>query len=151
MPLPSKEEQWDGIPQTSAGDTCDLLWLASWRWVQHRFYFQPHHQRFDWAFPLNCNRACQENLIDQYLTVVVAHHPKKMPFSADVKYTENCRCPGHPRTSLSRCRPGTRRRMGARRHRSGNSQLRCSFRRTALDVLGIQPTVQHSFHGSVPY
>jgi len=39
--------------------------------------------------PLNCNRACLENLVDQYLNAVVAHDPKKMPFSADVKYTEN--------------------------------------------------------------
>ena len=39
--------------------------------------------------PLNCNRACLENLVDQYLAAVVAHDPKKMPFSADVKYTEN--------------------------------------------------------------
>jgi hypothetical protein len=27
--------------------------------------------------------------VDQYLNAVVAHDPKKMPFSADVKYTEN--------------------------------------------------------------
>jgi hypothetical protein len=39
--------------------------------------------------PLNCNRACLENLVDQYLAAVVAHDPKKLPFSADVKYTEN--------------------------------------------------------------
>jgi hypothetical protein len=39
--------------------------------------------------PLNCNRACLENLVDQYLNAVVAHDPKRMPFSADVKYTEN--------------------------------------------------------------
>jgi hypothetical protein len=39
--------------------------------------------------PLNCNRACLENLVDQYLTAVVAHDPKRIPFSADVKYTEN--------------------------------------------------------------
>jgi hypothetical protein len=39
--------------------------------------------------PLNCNRACLENVIDQYLNAVVAHDPKKMPFSADVRYTEN--------------------------------------------------------------
>ena len=39
--------------------------------------------------PLNCNRACLENLIDQYLTAVVAHDPKKLPLSADVRYTEN--------------------------------------------------------------
>jgi len=39
--------------------------------------------------PLNCNRPCLENLVNQYLAAVVAHDPKKMPFSADVKYTEN--------------------------------------------------------------
>ena len=42
--------------------------------------------------PLNCNRPCLENLVNQYLAAVVAHDPKKMPFSADVKYTENYRC-----------------------------------------------------------
>jgi hypothetical protein len=39
--------------------------------------------------PLNCNRACLENLIDQYLQALVAHDPKRLPLSADVKYTEN--------------------------------------------------------------
>jgi hypothetical protein len=39
--------------------------------------------------PLNCNRACLENLVDQYLAAVVAHDPKRLPLSADVKYTEN--------------------------------------------------------------
>lgn len=39
--------------------------------------------------PLNCNRACLENLIDQYLAAVVAHDPKRLPLSKDVKYTEN--------------------------------------------------------------
>jgi hypothetical protein len=39
--------------------------------------------------PLNCDRACLERLIDQYLTAVVAHDPKQLPLSADVKYTEN--------------------------------------------------------------
>src|SRR5687768_5771773 len=39
--------------------------------------------------PLNCNRACLENLIDQYLTALVARDPKRVPLSADVKYTEN--------------------------------------------------------------
>jgi hypothetical protein len=39
--------------------------------------------------PLNCNRACLENVVDQYLAAVVAHNPKMAPFSADVKYTEN--------------------------------------------------------------
>jgi hypothetical protein len=39
--------------------------------------------------PLNCNRACLENLVDQYLTAVVAHDPKRLPVSKDVMYTEN--------------------------------------------------------------
>jgi hypothetical protein len=39
--------------------------------------------------PLNCNRACLEGLIDQYLKAVVAHDPSKLPLSKDVMYTEN--------------------------------------------------------------
>jgi hypothetical protein len=39
--------------------------------------------------PLNCNRACLEGLIDQYLAAVVAHDPKRLPLSEDVMYTEN--------------------------------------------------------------
>jgi hypothetical protein len=39
--------------------------------------------------PLDCNRACLEGVIDQYLAAVVAHDLKRLPLSADVKYTEN--------------------------------------------------------------
>src|SRR4051812_41839392 len=39
--------------------------------------------------PLNCNRACLENLVDQYLAAVIAHNPKLVPLSAEVKYSEN--------------------------------------------------------------
>lgn len=39
--------------------------------------------------PLNCNRACLEDLVNQYLAAVVAHDPKRLPLSADVMYTEN--------------------------------------------------------------
>lgn len=39
--------------------------------------------------PLNCNRACLENLVDQYLNALVAHDPKRLPLSKDVMYTEN--------------------------------------------------------------
>jgi hypothetical protein len=39
--------------------------------------------------PLDCNRACLENVIDQYLKAVVAHDPSKLPLSKDVMYTEN--------------------------------------------------------------
>ncbi|HET8698796.1 MAG TPA: hypothetical protein VFO94_15010, partial [Gammaproteobacteria bacterium] len=39
--------------------------------------------------PTNCDRACLEGLVDRYLEAVVAHDPKRLPLSADVKYTEN--------------------------------------------------------------
>ena len=39
--------------------------------------------------PVDCNRACLESLVDRYLAAVVAHDPKRLPLSADVKYTEN--------------------------------------------------------------
>ncbi|HET9359658.1 MAG TPA: hypothetical protein VFO58_07910 [Vicinamibacterales bacterium] len=39
--------------------------------------------------PLNCNRACLEGVIDQYLKALVAHDPSSLPLSKDVKYTEN--------------------------------------------------------------
>src|SRR5580692_13142705 len=39
--------------------------------------------------PLNCNRACLENLVNQYLAALGAHDPKRLPLSADVMYTEN--------------------------------------------------------------
>jgi hypothetical protein len=39
--------------------------------------------------PLNCNRACLEGVIDQYLAAVVKHDPKGLPLSEDVIYTEN--------------------------------------------------------------
>jgi hypothetical protein len=41
------------------------------------------------SIPLNCNRACLESLVDQYLTALVAHDPKRLPLSKDVIYTEN--------------------------------------------------------------
>ena len=39
--------------------------------------------------PVDCSRACLEALVDQYLAAVVAHDPKRLPLSADVRYTEN--------------------------------------------------------------
>ncbi len=38
--------------------------------------------------PSDCDRACLEDLATGYLQALVAHDPKKMPFAADVKYTE---------------------------------------------------------------
>jgi hypothetical protein len=38
--------------------------------------------------PVNCDRACLEGLVDQYLNALVAHDPKLLPLATDVKYTE---------------------------------------------------------------
>ena len=38
--------------------------------------------------PLKCDRGCLEDVVDQYLAALVAHDPKRLPLSADVKYTE---------------------------------------------------------------
>jgi hypothetical protein len=39
--------------------------------------------------PLNCNRACLEGVVDQYLAALVAHDPKRLALSVDVVCTEN--------------------------------------------------------------
>jgi hypothetical protein len=39
--------------------------------------------------PAECNRACLEGLVNQYLDAVVAHDPKRLAVSPDVRYTEN--------------------------------------------------------------
>jgi hypothetical protein len=39
--------------------------------------------------PLNCDRACLEGVVDQYLAAMTAKDPKRLPLSADVRYTEN--------------------------------------------------------------
>lgn len=39
--------------------------------------------------PTDCNRACLEGLVDQYLAAVVAHDPKRLPLASDIRYTEN--------------------------------------------------------------
>jgi hypothetical protein len=52
-------------------------------------YFAPHAEAATGPIPLNCNRACLESLVDQYLAALVAHDPKRLPLSADVKYSEN--------------------------------------------------------------
>ena len=38
--------------------------------------------------PVDCNRACLESLVEQYLAALLAHDPKRLPLAADVKYTE---------------------------------------------------------------
>jgi hypothetical protein len=39
--------------------------------------------------PLMCERACLEKVIDDVIAAMAAHDPKRVPLSADVKYTEN--------------------------------------------------------------
>jgi len=39
--------------------------------------------------PLNCNRACLESVVEQYLSALVARDPRGLPVSNGVKYTEN--------------------------------------------------------------
>jgi hypothetical protein len=39
--------------------------------------------------PLNCDRACLEGVMNQYLAALAAHDPKRLPLSADVRYSEN--------------------------------------------------------------
>src|SRR3954464_8943949 len=36
-----------------------------------------------------CDRACLEGFVDKYLDAVIAHNPKLVPMSRDVKFTEN--------------------------------------------------------------
>jgi len=38
---------------------------------------------------VNCDRACLEDLVNQYVAALVVHDPKRLPLAADVKYTEN--------------------------------------------------------------
>jgi len=52
-------------------------------------FFVSHVSGSTGPIPLNCDRACLEGLIDQYLAAVVAHDPSRLPLSEDVMYTEN--------------------------------------------------------------
>jgi len=51
--------------------------------------FAPRLDASTGPIPLTCDRACLEGVLNQYLDAVVAHDPKRVPLSADVKYTEN--------------------------------------------------------------
>src|SRR5690242_7088625 len=52
-------------------------------------YFASRAEGSTGPIPLNCNRACLENLVDQYLAALIAHDPKRLPLSKEVMYTEN--------------------------------------------------------------
>ena len=51
--------------------------------------FVPNAAASTGSIPLNCSRACLEDVVNQYLAAVVAHDAKRLPLSADVIYTEN--------------------------------------------------------------
>jgi len=51
--------------------------------------FAPQAEASTGPIPLNCNRACLEDVVNQYLAALAAHDPKRLPLSADVKYTQN--------------------------------------------------------------
>src|SRR5579863_4800911 len=36
-----------------------------------------------------CNRACLEGFVNDYLTAMVAHDPKRLPVTSNVKFTED--------------------------------------------------------------
>jgi hypothetical protein len=41
------------------------------------------------AKAIDCDRACLNEFVDQYMAAVAAHDPSKLPHTANVKYTEN--------------------------------------------------------------
>ena len=38
---------------------------------------------------IDCDRACLQGMVDQYLAAVVAHDPNRLPLAPDARYTEN--------------------------------------------------------------
>src|ERR1700690_3630924 len=51
--------------------------------------FSQHVRAATGPIPLNCNRACLEGVVDQFIAAMSAHDPKRLPLSEDVMYTEN--------------------------------------------------------------
>ena len=51
--------------------------------------FAAHVSASTGPIPLNCDRACLESVMNQYLSALAARDPKRLPLSADVRYTEN--------------------------------------------------------------
>lgn len=41
------------------------------------------------AAPAGCDRACLQGFVDQYLNVLLAHAPGRLPVTRDVRFTEN--------------------------------------------------------------
>lgn len=51
--------------------------------------FAAHANASIGPIPLNCDRACLEGVVNQYLAALAAKDPKRLPLSADVRYSEN--------------------------------------------------------------
>jgi hypothetical protein len=71
----------------SAVIACAALLLAGAAVITS--YLAPGVYASTGPIPLNCNRACLEGVLDQYLAALVARDPKRLPLSADAIYTEN--------------------------------------------------------------
>jgi hypothetical protein len=52
-------------------------------------YMAPHAHAATGPIPLNCNRACLEDVVNQYIAALSARDPKRLPLSEDVMYSEN--------------------------------------------------------------
>ena len=46
-------------------------------------------QDYDPNFNYDCDRACLDSYVDQYLAALVAHDPSRLPLARQVKFTEN--------------------------------------------------------------
>lgn len=46
-------------------------------------------QDYDPNFNYDCDRACLNSFVDQYLAALVAHDPSRLPLARQVKFTEN--------------------------------------------------------------
>ncbi|HKV05063.1 MAG TPA: hypothetical protein VJO53_08160 [Candidatus Acidoferrales bacterium] len=44
---------------------------------------------YDPGFNYDCDRACLNGFVDQFLAALVAHDPSRLPLARDAKYTEN--------------------------------------------------------------
>jgi hypothetical protein len=81
-----------GPARTIAAGVIGALWTLGLGEPLSRNLFPVTHAQARLPYgpiPVDCDRACLTGLVDQYLAAVVAHDPKRLPLSADVKYTEN--------------------------------------------------------------
>ncbi len=56
--------------------------FSRWRWPRARKFLRDTPAR-------QCDRACLEGFVNQYLAALAARDPSKVPFASDVKFTEN--------------------------------------------------------------